>query len=204
VSAPGLRRFTAANRPAAPARPVPGERCEFCTEPVPDEHRHVADLHGHTIACACTGCWLLFSAEGAGGGRYRAVPDRYRYCPDVAVAWDDLGVPVDLIFVFRSTTEDRYVALYPSPAGATESLLPMDVWAEVVAASPFAADVQPDVEAVLLRRTGGRVEGFLVPIDACYDLVGRVRVHWRGFDGGERVWQELDAFFRRLVARAGG
>ena len=27
------------------------------------------------------------------------------------------------------------------------------------------------------------VEGFLVPIDICYELVGHLRMLWRGFDG---------------------
>ncbi len=35
----------------------------------------------------------------------------------------------------------------------------------------------------------------LVPIDACYELVGRLRLVWRGFDGGQDAHAELDAFF---------
>ena len=42
-----------------------------------------------------------------------------------------------------------------------------------------------------------------MPVDACYDLVGRVKLGWKGFDGGEEVWEEIDRFFARLRERAG-
>jgi len=58
------------------------------------------------------------------------------------------------------------------------------------------------VEALLLRRLAGRFECFLVPIDACYELVGRLRRHWRGFDGGDEVRSEIEAFFEGLRARS--
>ena len=46
--------------------------------------------------CACRGCYLLFTPEGAGGGRYRAVPDRYLSFPDFALSpgqWDSAADP---------------------------------------------------------------------------------------------------------------
>ena len=45
-------------------------------------------------------------------------------------------------------------------------------------------------------------ECLLVPIDACYRLVGLVRMHWRGFDGGSEAWAAIDAFFAELNERA--
>jgi hypothetical protein len=165
----------------------------------------VADLTGRTVLCACTACYLLFTADGAARGRYRAIPDRYRYDPAfriTAAQWNTLAIPVDLVFVFHHSGQDRAVAFYPSPAGATESLLPLATWAELTAANPIVADLRPDVEAVLLRRGAAGVEAYLLPIDACYDLVGRVRLHWRGFDGGEAVWREVEAFFADLRERA--
>ena len=49
----------------------------MCGEPIPDEHEHVVNTESRSLMCTCRGCWLLFTADGAGGGRYRAVPDRY-------------------------------------------------------------------------------------------------------------------------------
>jgi hypothetical protein len=43
----------------------------------------------------------------------------------------------------------------------------------------------PDVQAVFVNRDDDGVEAFLVPIDRCYALVGSVRLHWHGLDGGE-------------------
>ena len=42
----------------------------------------------------------------------------------------------------------------------------------------------------------------LVPIDRCYELVGLLRVAWRGFDGGQEARALLDAFFADLGRRA--
>jgi Family of unknown function (DUF5947) len=203
----------------------------MCAEPVPDGHSHVVDLSSRNLVCTCRGCYLLFTHEGAAGGKYRTVPDRYRYLPRFAMTgaqWDELQIPVGMAFFFRNSDLERFVAFYPSPGGATESLLPLEVWREVLAANPAVADVADDVEALLLRRrdiaqqsgqqkaqagtpgegtsskTGAAkaTECFLVPIDACYELVGRVRLHWRGFQGGQEVWQEIDGFFGRLRERS--
>lgn len=192
-------------------RPVPGERCEMCGEDITAQHSHVANIAEHRLLCTCRGCYLLFTVPGAGGLRMRAVPDRYRLATDFAftqVQWDTLAVPVDLAFVFKQSDPDpeqprRLVACYPSPAGATESELDLSMWDDIVASSATLADVEPDVEAVLLRRTpeAGFV-CFLVPIDACYELVGVVRQHWVGFQGGAEVWAHIDEFFTDLYHRA--
>jgi len=47
-----------------------------------------------------------------------------------------------------------------------------------------------------------RLETFLVPIDDCYRLVGEVRRHWQGINGGDLVWRRIEAFFGELRARA--
>ena len=38
-------------------------------------------------------------------------------------------------------------------------------------------------------------QSYLVPIDACYEFVGRLRMLWRGFDGGQEVREFIDEFF---------
>lgn len=199
----GLRRFL---EPEPEQRAAPGERCDLCAEPVPEDHSHVVNLDSRAILCTCRACYLLFTHEGAAGGRYRAVPERYLHDPGFRLddaQWDALQIPVRMAFFFRNSSLERTVAFYPSPAGATESLLPLAAWEEVVAANPALAGLAPDVEAVLVRRAGDGFECFLVPIDACYELVGLVRLHWRGFDGGEEAWRQIDGFFERLRERCG-
>jgi len=184
-----------------------GERCELCTEEIGDEHGHLVDLQARNLMCACRGCYLLFVSEGAGGARYRAVPDRYLAFPEFELSpgqWDSLQIPVSVAFFFLNSSLYRVAAFYPGPAGATESELPLDTWAEVVEANPALATLQSDVEAFLVRARPNRggTECFLVPIDACYELVGQLRRLWRGFDGGREANDALDAFFDRVRARA--
>jgi hypothetical protein len=189
-------------------RKAPGERCEMCGEDI-ERHSHVANLAEHRLLCTCRGCYLLFTARGAGGLRMRAVPEDYRLVHDFAFSqeqWDELAVPVDLVFVFKQTQSDesrQLVCCYPSPAGATESELDLSAWDDIVAANASLADVEADVEAVLMRRD--RENGFVsfvVPIDACYELVGVVRQYWSGFQGGTEVWLHIDEFFTDLYRRA--
>lgn len=218
-----LRRFAAGRERYAWERaasgrsaPPPGERCEMCAEPIGEGHGHVANLEDRRILCTCRPCTLLFAHEGAGSERrdddasapespvrrLRAVPERYRYDPDFAMSeadWDELAIPVRMAFFFRNSGMGRTVAFYPSPGGATESELPLDAWRRVLAANPAIADVEPDVEALLIDRKSG---AYLVPIDVCYRLVGLVRLHWKGFDGGEEAWSGIDAFFVGLRDRA--
>ncbi|MEE1802137.1 MULTISPECIES: DUF5947 family protein [unclassified Streptomyces] len=193
------------NRP----EPVTGERCEMCAAPVGADHQHVVNLESRGLMCSCRACYLLFTEDGA-HLRYRAVPDRYLSfdgLPLDARAWDELQIPVGLAFLFRNSAQDRTVAFYPGPAGATESELPLDAWTTLVAAAPELAVVRADVEALLVRRTGrdgreGVASCHLVPIDACYELVGRLRAVWRGFDGGQEAHAAMDAFFERVRARS--
>ena len=62
--------------------------------------------------------------------------------------------------------------------------------------------MESDVEALLVRRDPGHSDAFIVPIDACYELVGELRRLWKGFDGGTEAREAMDAFFDRLRERA--
>lgn len=197
----GLRRIIS-ERPA----PVVGERCEMCAEPITDGHPHVVDLESRALMCTCRGCYLLFTAEDA-QLRYRAVPDRYLSFPDVTLdarQYDELEIPVGLAFLFNSSVLNRTVAFYPGPAGATESELPLEAWTRVVEANPQLSVLRADVEALLLRGTdrGSEFSCHLVPIDACYALVGQLRRLWRGFDGGTEAHQAMEDFFVEIAARS--
>jgi hypothetical protein len=181
------------------------ERCEFCGADIPEEHGHLVDLPRRSILCVCRACYLLFTYDGAGGARFRAVPDRYALLPGFADArpeWEALDIPIGLAFFFRNSATSRVHAFYPSPAGATESELALESWEALARAVPELERLAPDVEALLVRRTEAGVDGMIAPIDACYELVGRIRRGWRGFNGGDEMWQDVDAFFARASARA--
>jgi hypothetical protein len=63
--------------------------------------------------------------------------------------------------------------------------------------------IEPDVEALLARRlANATIECYVVPIDACYELVGRMRRSWKGFDGGAEGWADIEAFFGSVRERA--
>ena len=188
----------------------PGERCDLCAEPVPDDHSHVVDVQARNLMCVCRGCYLLFTPGGAGGGHYRAIPDRYMRLASSGASrlpWDQFQIPVGVAFFFFNSSLGHVVAFYPGPAGATESELPLDKWIELEAADPTLRSMEPDVEALMVRADSvpGRSvasEAYVVPIDACYELVGELRRLWRGFDGGQEAHDAIDSFFSRLRERA--
>jgi hypothetical protein len=183
-----------------------GPRCELCGSAIATEHRHVVGVESRSLHCACQGCALLFENPGAAQGKFRTAPDRCLYDPELSVGegeWASLEIPVRMVFVFYNSALDRWVALYPSPAGATESLLSLEAWQSLVDRSQLIRAAAPDVEAILLSAPRERrAATYLVPIHACYELVGRVKRKWRGFDGGEEAWSEIDAFFEGLADRA--
>jgi hypothetical protein len=184
-----------------------GERCEMCSEPIADEHQHVVNLEGRQLMCVCRGCYLLFTDTQA-ELRFRAIPDRYLAFPDFALdrrAWEALQIPVGLAFFFHNSTLGRTVAFYPGPAGATESELDLQAWNDIRTADPRVDTVATDTEAVLVRVPDDETaspHAYLVPIDACYEFVGRLRMMWRGFDGGQDVRRYIDEFFAELDRRS--
>ncbi len=168
------------------------------------EHQHVVDVQARQLMCVCRGCYLLFTDDSA-TLRYRAVPDRYLQFPGFALApglWDRLEIPVGVAFFFRNSAAHRTTAFYPGPAGATESELPLDAWSEVIAANPGLEVLRDDVEALLIRVSATGASCHLVPVDACYELVGRIRMVWRGFDGGQDAHRRMDEFFTALERRS--
>jgi len=192
---------------ARPPPPPPGETCEMCAEAIAEQHQHVVDVTSRSLMCTCRACYLLFTAEGA-QLRYRSVPDRYLAFPEFQLGpgqWDQLEIPVGLAFFFHNSAMGKTIAFYPGPAGATESELPLDAWSMVTQANPQLGSLSPDVEALLVRTPGrgtGEVSCHLVPIDACYELVGQLRTVWRGFDGGSEARARIDEFFAMVAKRS--
>lgn len=191
--------------------PQPGERCEMCSESIGEQHQHVVNVEGRQLMCVCRGCYLLFTDTHA-ELRYRAVPDRYLAFPDFALdrrRWEALQIPVGLAFFFRNSALGRVVAFYPGPAGATESELDLAAWDDIRAADPRVDMLADDTEALLVRAPQDAEECevgapvcHLLPVDACYEFVGRLRMAWRGFDGGQDARQVMAEFFAALDDRA--
>jgi hypothetical protein len=180
------------------------DHCELCNAALADEHAHLVEVSSRRLVCACEACAILFSNQGA--GKYRRVPREVSFLVDFQLTdtlWDGLQLPIDLAFFLHSTPAGRVVAVYPSPGGATEALVPMDAWEMLVEDIPVLRTLEPDVEALLVNRLRESSECYRVGIDECYKLVGVIRTHWRGFSGGTAVWEEIERFFAALKQRSG-
>ena len=200
-----LRQFT---RRREMRQPV--EQCDLCSAEISPEHRHLLDLSRRTLLCACIPCSILFSDPGAGQGKYRLVPSRFLKLSDFQMTdeqWEELMIPVNMVYLFHNSAAQHVMAFYPSPAGAMESTLALQGWDALVDSNPILKSLEPDVEALLINRVKNRDgeryrEHYIVPIDACYELVGLIRLKWRGLSGGEEVWKAIEEFFERLRSRA--
>jgi Family of unknown function (DUF5947) len=184
-------------------RKRPNHPCELCGVELAVEHDHVLDLKERQLACACMACTILFSD---GNARYKRVRRRAEMLQKFQLSdtgWDSLLIPIELAFFFHSTTAGRPIAMYPSPAGPTESLLELTAWKDLVGENPTLGELAPDVEALLVNRVGEAREYYLVSIDRCYELVGLIRLHWRGLSGGTEVWKHITSFFDDLKRATG-
>jgi hypothetical protein len=182
-------------------RPRNVERCELCSAEIASEHPHLIDPVARKLACSCDACALLFS--GRANAKYKRVPRQIRMLSDFDLPdtqWDSLMIPINMAFFYYSSVDNKVLAMYPSPAGATESLLSLESWTEIAQQHPELENMEADVEALLVNRIGHSrgfigAEYYIVPIDQCFKLVGLIRGNWRGFSGGTEVWQKIGGFF---------
>jgi hypothetical protein len=185
------------------------ESCELCGLELAEDHPHLVEPKSRKLLCSCHACAILFS--GQSGSKYKRVPRRIRFLDDFRLTdaqWESLMIPINMAFFFESSAQAKVVALYPSPAGSTESQLALDTWSDMLAENPVLTEMAADVEALLVNRLGPSrgyrtAEYYLLPIDECYKLVWLIRSHWRGLSGGAEVWNELERFFADLKARSG-
>lgn len=206
----GLRRLVdgaaapdslAALRRFAPAR-QPSERCELCGTALPSEHSHLLDRQSRQVVCSCDTCSILFCGQQE--ARFLRVPHRIQRLDGVVVddlQWEAMMLPIHLAFFIRQP-DDSTVAMYPSPAGAMQSLVPLPAWNELFGSAPALRDVEPEVEAFITNRVGQNAQSFIAPIDSCYRLVGLIRTRWHGLSGGAEVGQAIAQFFADLDNRA--
>lgn len=192
-----LQGFVAAQQAAV-------ERCELCSAEIGDGHPHLIEPENpRRLHCACPTCALLF-ADGE-GRKYRRVPRNVTRLQDFKLSdaqWDAFSIPINMAFFFRSSVRKQVLAMYPGPAGATESTLELGAWDDLAEENPILKALEEDVEALLVNRVEGTRDYYRVPIDRCYELVGVLRNHWRGISGGQGAHEAIGTFFAHLQLQA--
>jgi len=181
--------------PGAVAKPE--ELCDLCGRTVPDDHRHLLELEQRQIICTCEGCWALRSGEP----QFAPVGNRTLWLEDFDMpddTWASFGIPIGLAFFMFSSVTECVVALYPSPAGATESELHFSDWNRLIERNRILRTLERDGEALVGNRTSDPPAYAIVPIDRAYELVGLIKLHWEGISGGAGVERAVAAYFEEL------
>jgi Family of unknown function (DUF5947) len=187
------------------ARPEPVlevEKCEVCGSSLSEDHRHLLELGDRRILCACEPCIAMRS----GVENYCPVGTRTLWLDDFEFPdelWAAFQLPIGLAFFLRSTGTNTVVALYPSPAGATESELHLESWQALVARNPILQQLEADGEALVVNRMTDPPEHAIVPIDECYRLVGLIKSNWTGISGGNAIADAVPRFFKHVRRKAG-
>lgn len=174
-------------------------RCDLCALPLAQGHEHLVEPRSAKTLCACQACSILFPSTAS--TRYKRVPRRVRRLDGFdgsGELWAALSIPVSMAFLVPSSVSNGVVAVYPSPGGPTPEPVDPNAWRRVVEAHPAVGELEADVEALLVDRREQRREAYLAPIDRCYELVGLVRIRWRGMTGGPDVRSAIDGFFEKL------
>jgi hypothetical protein len=195
-----LRGLTRSASPATRSGEM--EVCELCGTVLPENHRHLLQLTERRILCACATCW----ASRSGDPELRPTGSRIVWLDDFELPeelWAKLQVPIGLAFFMRSSVADAVVAMYPSPAGATESELDLPAWQELESLNPVLTGIEPDAEALVVNRIADPRQFVIAPIDECYGLVGAIKMSWEGISGGPALEREVPAFFADMRRRAG-
>ncbi len=197
-----LRRL--ANGEPGSADPGAGtleERCDICGAGIQEKHNHLLELDERRILCVCASCWAQRSADP----QYRPTGSRVLWLEGFELAdevWARLQIPIGLAFFMWSSGTEGMVAMYPSPAGATESELELTAWEELRQANPVLDSLEPDAEALVINRISEPPQFAIVPIDECYALVGSIKANWEGISGGAAIEREVPGFFDGIRERA--
>jgi len=184
------------------ASAAPVEACGLCATALSEPHSHLLETETRRIECVCPACAILFNSQQH---KYRRIPTRIAFLPDFQMTeaqWDTLSIPIGVAFFTRSSRTNRIMALYPSPAGPVESLLPLETWTEIEHDNSSLRNMEPDVEGLLVYRGSSRREHYVIPIDEFYKLTGLIRLKWKGFSGGLELWRDITQFLDSLKQRS--
>jgi hypothetical protein len=190
-----------APQPGAGVPSAPEEWCDLCKTTIPDDHRHLLNLVERRIECVCESCWALRS----GDAEYRPTGGRTLWLDDLELpddVWASFQIPIGLAFFMESTVAGCVVALYPSPGGATESEMHFSSWSRMVELNPILANLEPDIEGLIVNRLSEPPAHVIAPIDSCYALTGTIKMSWEGISGGGAVSEAVSSFFDDLRAKA--
>ena len=192
-------------RDQAPPGDAPAARltatCELCPTGIGEDHRHLLHLDERRIVCVCETCWSMRS----GDPEFRPPGVRTLWLEDFVMphdVWTAFQIPIGLAFLLRSSVTGSVIALYPSPAGATESELELTAWDALVEANPILERLEPDAEALIVNRTTSEHQYAIVPTDQCYRMVGLIKSRWEGITGGKGVDAAIAEFFETVRVRA--
>jgi hypothetical protein len=184
-----------------PEGPEPIEAyCDLCATSMPEDHRHLLQMEDRALMCVCESCYALHSGEV----KYRPTGSRVVWLDGFGMPdelWARFGIPIGLAF-FLLRTAGNVVALYPSPAGATESELELAAWADLVRRNPELEDLDSESEVLIVDRLAKPPRYAIAPTDDAYRLVGLIKANWEGISGGPGVKQAVDDFFDELRERA--
>ena len=175
------------------------QTCELCPIGISGEHKHLIHLEERRIVCVCATCWALRS----GDAEFRPVGNRRVWLDDLQISgeqWAAFAIPIGLAFFMISSVTGSVIALYPSPAGATESELDLRAWSSVCAANP-ELQLEPDSEALVVNRLADPPQHMIVPIDAAYGLVGVVKSSWEGITDDASMAGAVAEYLEDLRAR---
>ena len=196
----GLRGLAKPKAPSPPPAAVDGEvveRCDLCETTVPPDHRHMLNLYERQIVCVCESCWALRS----GDAEFSPTGTRTLWLEDFRLPeelWAQFRIPIGLAFFMYSSVTECIVAMYPSPAGATESELHFETWNRLTGMNPVLRELQADTEALIVNRMADPPEFAIAPIDRCYMLVGLVKASWEGISGGTAMEEAIQGYFDQL------
>src|SRR5215813_11033108 len=116
------------------------EQCEFCSSIINSSHRHLLEIETRKVVCVCEPCALRFEN---GIGRWKLIPRDAIALPQFNLTdgeWEGFALPINLAFFFKSTPASKVIAMYPSPAGPTESLLSLADWGALVSGNPVLVE----------------------------------------------------------------
>lgn len=155
------------------------EECQLCAQVLSGEHEHLLEVDARRLHCACLSC-----AESVGhercprGARYLRVQRRAVRLSGILIddaRWAELRVPVGLAFFTTRSRTGEVIATFPGRAGIIESFVPLKAWSALEQQFPVLKGVQPDVEALLVRRTSRHHDYFQVSADLCFELAELLR-----------------------------
>ena len=144
----------ARDRRPRPRRGGPEERCDLCGAALPGRPPPPAAPRGARDRLRLRDAAARCAAATPPTGRRASASSGCRSSTSPTSSGPRFAIPIGLAFFLRARRGGEVVALYPSPAGATECELDLRRWERLVARTRCSADLEPDAEALVVDRLG--------------------------------------------------